>query len=71
MGRSALERREAMADGAVRRRSRSELTLRVISAMLLIPFALFVVYQGGWWLAAGSAVFAAVMGFEWCRMAGQ
>jgi len=71
MGRSALERRETMADGAVRRRSRSELTLRVISAVLLIPFALFVVYQGGWWLAAGSAVFAAVMGFEWCRMAGQ
>ncbi|MCI4646316.1 MAG: phosphatidate cytidylyltransferase [Hyphomonadaceae bacterium] len=52
-------------------RTRSELALRVASALVLIPFALFVVHQGGAWLACGAAVFAAVMGYEWCRMSGQ
>lgn len=52
-------------------RTRSELALRVASALVLIPFALFVVHQGGVWLAVGSALFAGVMGFEWCRMAAQ
>lgn len=52
-------------------RTRSELALRVISALVLIPFALFVVHQGGAWLAVGAALFAAVMGYEWCRMSGQ
>lgn len=56
---------------AVPARTRSDLALRLISALVLIPCALFVVHQGGWWLASGSAVFAAIMGFEWCRMSGQ
>ena len=59
-----------MTGPAVPMRARSELTLRILSALVLIPFALFVVSQGGWWLAAGAAAFAAMMGYEWCRMSG-
>lgn len=51
--------------------ARGELALRVMSALVLIPFALFVVWAGGWWLAVGAAVFAAAMGYEWTRMSGQ
>jgi phosphatidate cytidylyltransferase len=71
MVRSAAGPAEAMADGAAQGHRRSELALRLVSALVLIPLALFLVYQGGWWLSVGAAVFAAVMGFEWCRMAGQ
>lgn len=51
--------------------ARGELVLRVLSALALIPFALFVVWAGGWWLAVGAALFAAAMGYEWTRMSGQ
>ena len=51
--------------------ARGELALRVLSAVVLIPFALFVVGAGGWWLAVGAARFAAAMGYEWSRMSGQ
>lgn len=60
-----------MAEGAASRRSPGELALRVASALVLIPFALGVVHAGGWWMAAGAALFAAAMAFEWCRMARQ
>lgn len=53
------------------RRSGGELMLRILSAIVLIPFGLFVVHQGGLWLAVGCAVFACVMGFEWARMSRQ
>lgn len=48
----------------------SELTLRWISAALLIPFALFVVWFGGMVLLVVCSVFAGVMAFEWGRMSG-
>ena len=51
-------------------RTGGELALRVISAAILIPFALFVVWAGGWWLAVGAGLFAAAMGYEWSRMSG-
>lgn len=46
----------------------SELPLRLLTAIVLIPFALFVVWMGSWWLAAGCAAFSAIMMLEWCRM---
>lgn len=46
----------------------SELPRRLLTALILIPFALFAVWMGSWWLAAGCAAFCAVMMFEWCRM---
>lgn len=45
-----------------------ELALRLISAAVLIPFALYVVATGGAILALACAVFAGTMGFEWARM---
>lgn len=45
-----------------------ELALRVISAAILIPFALIVVSVGGLPLALACSIFAAVMGYEWARM---
>lgn len=47
-----------------------DLGLRLISAAVLIPFALFVVWKGGTWLAIACGVFAALMAFEWIRMTG-
>ncbi len=52
-------------------RSAGDLALRIASAAVLIPFALFVVHRGGWWLGAGAALFAGAMAFEWARMSGQ
>lgn len=46
-----------------------ELTLRVLSAVVLIPFGLIVVWKGGAVLALSCAAFGAVMGREWARMA--
>jgi phosphatidate cytidylyltransferase len=46
----------------------SELPRRLLTALVLIPFALFAVWMGGWWLAAGCSAFCAVMMLEWCRM---
>jgi phosphatidate cytidylyltransferase len=48
----------------------SELSLRLLTALVLIPFALFAVWMGSWWLAAGCSAFCAIMMFEWCRMSG-
>lgn len=50
------------------KRPPGDLALRVMSAAVLIPFALWVVWQGGAWLALGCAVFALAMAFEWVRM---
>ena len=47
---------------------RKELALRFLSAAFLVPFALYVVWAGGAILAAGSALFAAIMAYEWVRM---
>lgn len=55
---------------AAGRRDSRELALRLVSAAILIPFALYVVWAGGWWLAVGAALFAAAMGLEWSRMSG-
>ena len=48
----------------------SELPLRLLTAAVLITFALFAVWMGSWWLAAGCGAFCAVMVLEWCRMSG-
>lgn len=60
-----------MSEPAVRLRSGGELAIRLASAVVLIPFALFVVHRGGWWLAVGAAVFAVAMAYEWTAMSGQ
>ncbi len=52
------------------REGRGDLGLRLLSAAVLIPFALVVVWQGGWALAGGAALFALAMGHEWSRMSG-
>lgn len=49
-------------------RPSGDLVLRLISAAVLIPFALWVVWQGGVALALGCAAFALAMGYEWVRM---
>lgn len=46
----------------------SELPLRLLTAAVLIPFALYSVWMGSWWLAAACSAFCAVMMLEWCRM---
>lgn len=45
-----------------------DLGLRLVSAAILIPFALYVVFQGGVLLAVACGFFAALMGYEWIRM---
>nr|WP_070959699.1 phosphatidate cytidylyltransferase [Hyphomonas sp. Mor2] len=45
-----------------------DLGLRLLSAIVLIPFGLFVVWTGGAWLAVACGVFAALMAYEWVRM---
>ncbi|MEL7231828.1 MAG: phosphatidate cytidylyltransferase, partial [Pseudomonadota bacterium] len=49
-------------------RPSGDLVLRLTSAAVLIPFALWVVWQGGVALALASAGFALAMGYEWVRM---
>ncbi len=49
-------------------RKPKELLLRVASAAILIPFALFVVSTGGPVLAVACGLFAGIMGYEWARM---
>lgn len=46
----------------------SELPLRLLTAAILIPLALFAVWTGSWWLALGCSAFCAIMMLEWCRM---
>lgn len=45
-----------------------DLALRLLSAALLIPFGLFVVWKGNLFLLVGCALFAALMAYEWVRM---
>lgn len=45
-----------------------DLGLRLLSAAVLIPFGLYVVWAGGALLAVSCAVFAALMAYEWTRM---
>lgn len=45
-----------------------DLGLRLLSAAVLIPFGLFVVWKGGGMLAVACGVFAALMAYEWVRM---
>lgn len=47
---------------------KGDLGLRLVSAAILIPFGLFVVWQGGAWLAVACGLFAALMSYEWVRM---
>ncbi|MEL6258738.1 MAG: phosphatidate cytidylyltransferase, partial [Pseudomonadota bacterium] len=47
-----------------------ELALRLMSAAVLIPFGLWAVWSGGWYLAAGAMLAAFAMGYEWGRMTG-
>ena len=45
-----------------------DLGLRLLSAAVLIPFGLYVVWTGGALLAVACGVFAALMAYEWIRM---
>jgi phosphatidate cytidylyltransferase len=54
-----------MGDWTPRDRRFSELGLRLMSAAVLIPVAIAMVWLGGWGLAIGCSVFAAVMALEW------
>lgn len=47
---------------------KGDLGLRLVSASILIPLGLFVVWQGGPLLAVSCGLFAALMGYEWIRM---
>jgi len=49
-------------------RSQGDLALRLVSAAILIPFGLFVVWRGGAWLGVGCVLFALAMAYEWVRM---
>ncbi|KCZ56583.1 hypothetical protein HY29_08355 [Hyphomonas beringensis] len=48
----------------------SQIGQRLLTALVLIPIGLAVVWYGGWWLAIACAVFAAIMSWEWARMSG-
>lgn len=48
----------------------SELALRLLSAIVLAPLAIWVVWAGGWWLAGACALFGVIMAMEWSRMCG-
>ena len=47
---------------------KGDLTIRLMSAAVLIPLALFMVWYGGAFLAVGCIIFGATMGYEWTRM---
>ncbi|WP_439620329.1 phosphatidate cytidylyltransferase [Hyphomonas sp.] len=57
-----------MGDWTPRDQRFSELGLRLISAIVLIPVAVGMVWAGGWWLAIGCAVFAGAMALEWSQI---
>jgi len=46
----------------------SQLGLRLMTAAVLIPAGLFVVWFGGWWLSVACSIFAAIMAWEWASM---
>lgn len=47
---------------------KGDLGLRLISASVLIPLGLWVVWEGGMWLVFACGLFAALMAYEWVRM---
>ncbi|MEO1660158.1 MAG: phosphatidate cytidylyltransferase [Pseudomonadota bacterium] len=47
---------------------KGDLGLRLLSAAVLIPFGLYVVWTGGVLLAVACGLFSALMAFEWVRM---
>lgn len=49
----------------------NELIIRTLSAMVLIPLALSMVYLGGWWFTTFVGFIAYRMAFEWERMWGR
>ena len=49
-------------------KSKGTLGKRLLVALVLIPFALFVVWAGGWWLAAACVGAAIILGAEWSIM---
>ncbi|MFN3607511.1 MAG: phosphatidate cytidylyltransferase [Hyphomonas sp.] len=57
-----------MGDWTPTERRFSELPVRLVSALILIPVALFAVWMGGWWLAVPCSLFAFIMMMEWCAM---
>lgn len=59
-----------MGDWTSPERRFSQLGQRLLTAAVLIPTGLFVVWSGGWWLAAACAVFGAIMAWEWAGMCG-
>ena len=46
----------------------SELPLRLLTALVLIPLALFAVWMGSWWLAASCGSLCAFIVIEWFRL---
>lgn len=49
----------------------SNLAVRIVSALVLIPIALIAIYLGRPWFDAFVIVFAVVMAWEWARIAGR
>lgn len=47
---------------------KGDLGLRLISAAVMIPFGLYVVWTGGTLLAVACGFFSALMAYEWVRM---
>src|SRR5579871_1173492 len=48
---------------------RREVVLRIVSAAIMAPLGLYVVYAGGWTLALATGLCSAIAGMEWTRMA--
>lgn len=60
---------EVDADRSATRQSHSEnLRLRIISAAIMIPAGVAVIWLGGWALGVAAAACAGLMAFEWARM---
>ena len=47
------------------------LRTRILSALLLIPVAAWVIWAGGWWFFAAVLVIAALAGYEFAQLMGQ
>lgn len=60
-----------MTKAGLKARLNADIVLRLLSAALLIPIALYVTWHGGWWLAVTTTVFAGLMAFEWARLTGE
>lgn len=59
-----------MGDWTAPDRRFSKIGQRLLTALVLIPIGLWVVWSGGWALAVACAVFAAAMAWEWGGMSG-